>query len=427
MEWKAFQELVQIMIPRSYNGSSMVEYEDEQIRYTIGEKTYVYSHQDYDENLSKYSLYVNGSTYIFNQNEIEILLEPLDPRFGLRFQDEGISVSDESISYRIQPPSPELTLAFLSSISRDEIRDYRRPVPMRFGMQRYSERENADVSLFDILIRVTRASLSLKIVSSESISIEKLKKHANAFLFNLSYNTGITFKLIFNIADLSFDRSRVARRRRLRPEEIETPKLFYNTELTEQYNLALSSSDSFIQFISYYHIMEYFFDDVYNGALISSVKEILQHPGFSSKKPKEISKIIDLVQKKTKVAREEFQGSELEALELTIKAFIPIEELRSSLSEFDPALINYYKTHEVSFSNGDTIDLNDLLNEKLPKKIAARIYKTRNSLVHSKSNNTRVKERGIYHPFTDENELTNEIPLMRIIAESIIIKSAEQN
>lgn len=42
MEWKAFQELVQIMIPRSYNGSSMVEYEDEQIRYTIGEKTYVY-------------------------------------------------------------------------------------------------------------------------------------------------------------------------------------------------------------------------------------------------------------------------------------------------------------------------------------------------------------------------------------------------
>lgn len=377
--------------------------------------------------LSKFSLYVNGSTYIFNQNEIEILLDPLDPRFGLRFQDEGISVSNESISYRIQPPSPELTLAFLSSISRDEIRDYRRPVPMRLWMQRYSERENADVSLFDILIRVTRASLSLKIVSSESISIEKLKKHANAFLFNLSYNTGITFKLIFNIADLSFDRSRVARRRRLRPEEIETPKLFYNTELTERYNLALSSNDSFIQFISYYHIMEYFYDDVYNEALISSVKEILQHPGFSSRKPKDISKIIDLVQKKTRVAREEFQGSELEALELTIKAFTTIEELRSALSEFDPTLINYYKTHEVSFSNGDTIDLNDLLNEKLPKKIAARIYKTRNSLVHSKSNNTRVKERGIYHPFTDENELTNEIPLMRIIAESIIIKSAEQN
>ena len=425
MEWKAFQELIQMMIPRSYNGSFMIEYEDEQIKYTIGEKTYIYSHQDYDEVLSKFYLYDNGSTFIYNQNEMEILLDPLDNRFG-RFQYEGIFVSDESISYRIQPTSPELTLAFLSSVSRDEIRDYRRPVPIRLWMQRYSERDNADVSLFDILLRTTRASLSLKIVSSESILIEKLKKHANAFLFNLSYNTGIPFKLIFNIADLSFDRSRVARRRRLWTEEIETPKLFYNTELIEQYNLALSSSDSFIQFISYYHIMEYFFEDVYNGALISSVKEILQHPGFSSKKQKDISKIIDLVQKKTKVAREEFQWSELEALELTIKAFIPIEELRSALSEFDPALINYYKTHEVSFSNGDTIDLNDLLNEKLPKKIAARIYKTRNSLVHSKSNNTRVKERGIYHPFTDDNELTNEIPLMRIIAENIIIKSAEQ-
>ena len=96
-----------------------------------------------------------------------------------------------------------------------------------------------------------------------------------------------------------------------------------------------------------------------------------------------------------------------------------------SLDEFDPSSISYYKSHEVSFSNGDAIDLSDVSNEKLAKKIAARIYKTRNSLVHSKSNDSRVKERGIYHPFADEKELAKEIPLMRIIAESIIINSAK--
>ncbi len=51
MEWKAFQELIQMMIPRSHNGSFMIEYEDEQIKYTIGEKTCIHSHQDYDEAL----------------------------------------------------------------------------------------------------------------------------------------------------------------------------------------------------------------------------------------------------------------------------------------------------------------------------------------------------------------------------------------
>ena len=426
MEWKEFQELIQMMIPRSYNESLSFEFEDEQIKYTIGETTRVFSSQEYNKMLLGFSVYTDCSTFIYTQNELEILLAPLDVRNGIRLQDEGFYITDGSISYKIQTPSPELILSFLSSIPKDEIRDYRRLLSSRFWLQRYNESENTDFNLFDMLIKPTRASLSLKIVAKENISIDKLKKHANAFLFNLSYNTGLTFKLVFNTSTLAFDRSRVMRRHRLKSDDIEIPKLFYNRELTEQYNLALSSDDSFIQFISYYHIMEYFFDDVYNEALISSVKAILQHPGFSSKKPKEISKIIDVVQKKTKAAREEFQGSELEALELTIKSFISIEELRSALSEFDPALIIYYKTHEVSFSNGDAIDLNDLLNEKLPKKIAARIYKTRNSLVHSKSNTARVKERGIYHPFTDENELTNEIPLMRIIAESIIIKSAEQ-
>lgn len=233
-------------------------------------------------------------------------------------------------------------------------------------------------------------------------------------------------KLVLDNSDLSFERGHINNRRLLRANEIEPPKLFYVRELTEQYNLALSSADPFIKYIAYYHIMEHFFDTVYNCALISSVKEILQHPGFSAKKPKEISRIIDVVQRKTRLAKEGFQGSELEALELTINAFVTMEQLRDTLYQYDPAFIDYYKNHEVSFSNGDAIDLNDTQNEKLPKKIAARIYKTRNSLVHYKSNNERVRERGIYHPFTNDKELANEMPLMRSLAEAIIIKSADE-
>ena len=69
--------------------------------------------------------------------------------------------------------------------------------------------------------------------------------------------------------------------------------------------------------------------------------------------------------------------------------------------------------------------MRDLSNDKLPKKLAARIYKTRNALVHNKSNETRLSERGLYKPFKDKEELSKEIPLMRFLAESIIVNSSE--
>lgn len=194
----------------------------------------------------------------------------------------------------------------------------------------------------------------------------------------------------------------------------------------EQYNLSLTSEDPFIKFIGYYHILEYFFDAVYTDELINSVKDIILHPGFSTKKPKEINKIIDTVRKKTRANQDAFQGTELEALELTIKRFVSLEQLHEDLANYRPDLIAYYKSHEISFSNGDAIDLDNYTSDKLPKKIAARIYKTRNALVHHKSNTARLKERGIYHPFKDEAELSNEIPLMRFVAEAIIIKTATE-
>ena len=396
----------------------------DEIKITIQDKEYTYSHQDYDKVLTNLSNYANGKTYIYNKSEFEVLLDPLESRYLFRLQEHGISLSGNSVSYSIQAPSPELTLVYLSSIPIEEFRFFRRP--LMFLDHNYRDDEIIDFNLFDYLNRILRTMFSAKIVSKETLALDIFKKHTTAFLFNISYNVGTVIKPVFDFFELSNNHSRSLRPHRLGLSDLDPPKLFYNSDLIEHYYLALSSNDSFIEFISYYHIMEYFFEEVYNTALVNNIIEILQHPSFSSKKHKDIVKIIDVVQKKTKVYKEEFQGTELEALELTIKAYISAGELLQAISDIDPSLVDYYKNHEVSFSKGDTFDLNDQLNERLPKKIAARIYKTRNSLVHSKSNNTRIKERGIYHPFSDEKELTNETPLMRIIAETIIIKTAEQ-
>ena len=170
--------------------------------------------------------------------------------------------------------------------------------------------------------------------------------------------------------------------------------------------------------------MEYFYEEVYNEDILKSVQHIIQHPGFSAKRTKDIAKIVNLIKKKNRLNKEEFQGSELEALELTLKKFVNLSELVQDLAEFNDSILEYYKKTEVSFSKGDAIDLKDVSNEKLYKKLAARIYKTRNSLVHSKSNESRLNERGVYNPFTYSQELMKEIPLMRYISEVIIINSS---
>jgi hypothetical protein len=421
LDWTSFQKITEMFFSRE---SSDFTIEPTQIRFMIKEKQIVFTQQEYEIIASKLAGYSVCSTYISNSTELELLLEPVVNTFGMRYMTEPIILEGEFVSYKIFKPSYEMILAILSSIPQDDVRSYRLMTSLIYTMHRLELREDESFSLFDLFQYSIRRLYTIKVSVCDKTSLDKLQKYANSFLFNYTYNTGIAFKQIMDINDLIMNRGYLTTRRHLRPEEMEPPKLFYNFELTEQYNLGLSSNDPFICFIAFYHIMEHFFDDVYNNALINSVKEVLVHPGFSIKKSKEISKIINVVQNKTRINRETFEGTELEALELTIKAYVPLDQLHDELQDKYPNLINYYKTHEISFSKGDTFDLTDLANEKLFKKIAARIYKTRNSLVHSKSNATRVKERGIYHPFADEKELEKEIPLMKTIAEIIIIKSA---
>lgn len=422
MDWNQFQQIIELLFKRF---STSFKLDQDQIEFTIEKRTVVYTRQEYEDICNSLMSFAQSPTYLSKSNEIEIIIDLVDSGAAMRLQSDVLTNGDDNVTYIVSAPSNELLLSFLSSIPKEEIRAFRRIMPARYILQR-SYNDGEEIQLFDLIRRVLRLSFSMRIIASENTSVEKLQRYVNSFLFSLAYNTEVVFKPVFDIYDLSFDRGYTTHRRHLRAEELEPPKLFYSVELTEQYYLALSSSDPFVNYIAYYHIMEHFFDEVYDGALISGVKEILMHPGFSAKKSKEISKIIDLVQKKTKITRDAFMGTELEALELTIKAFVPMEQLFQNLYDSYPNLIDYYKTHEVSFSQGDKIDLTDHTNDKLPKKIAARIYKTRNSLVHSKSNATRVKERGIYHPFTDDKELAKEIPLMRIIAETIIIRSAEE-
>lgn len=427
MEWTEFCEKVSRML-RPWKKRLQCDYNDNRIVYTIATQEYEYTIDDYNELKQKAEHYDFQRYSICDENTYESIVDipDIDSRrhflMGLEDKLSEFTLKDEetNITYSFHEVSAELIWYIIKDY------DVRKRIFARFPVSFFERKCEAltEKDIFSLIKMVIRLPLAVHIETSTSESREQLQKYTKSYLFNIAYNFDVVFKAVTEIDDLFPQRSSLPRRRIQNVSELMAPQLLYKEQLVEQYYMALTSEEPFVKFVGFYHIMEYFYEEVYNEDVFKSVQRIIQHPGFSAKRTKDIVKIVDLIKKKSRQNKEEFQGSELEALELTLKKFVDITELINDLTEFSDSIVDYYKAREVSFSKGDAVDLRDVSNEKLYKKLAARIYKTRNALVHSKSNESRLNDRGVYNPFANSQELTMEIPLMRYISEAIIINSA---
>ena len=114
--------------------------------------------------------------------------------------------------------------------------------------------------------------------------------------------------------------------------------------------------------------------------------------------------------------------NEPEALELTLKKFVTDTNfLKSELQSIAPTLVEYFKTTDVPFSNGNKVNFETGNSDEILKNLSKRIYSTRNSIVHSKETS-----KSKYTPFKDDKDLINEIYLMRVIAEIVIIANSKE-
>jgi hypothetical protein len=221
-----------------------------------------------------------------------------------------------------------------------------------------------------------------------------------------------------NLEDLLNSR-RISRIRRVRIEDVDPPRRLYNEDLVNHYQMALSSESPFLEFLSYFHILEHFFEIVFNDDLIERVRRQLTDPGFSYRRKKDLQSLIRTVSKSVQQRSDQYVFNELEALKLTLARFISVQELKDKLIQYNQNVYNHYTTTQVAFSDGDIIYFDSSDEDQIVKQISNRIYKTRNSLVHSKDG-----ERSKYTPFKDDEKLSKELPLMRFISEFIIINSS---
>ena len=301
-------------------------------------------------------------------------------------------------------------------------------------------RNNQFNTLEDYIIEeFKRIYITLKIKSKKSIDYEVFKSLKNSYLFNFMCTFDIVlttqtkeknelFMEAHNYHE-KYDEKKIL--------DIE-PKVIYNADLIIHFKKAMSSTDIATKYLSFYHIIEYYFDSLYNEYIITDMKRWLADPQMSLDRDSDILKFVDKAKKFKGKSSKDGRGNESDALLLVLNNYIDLEKLKVKLSTNftnekvkkiygvnidENNILDFYERNSVKFLE-DKYKIN--FNSKDPKTVYSnirnRIYDTRNSLVHNKDSYNLKK----YHPYDDENELRKEIPLIKVIAMEIIISTSDK-
>ncbi|MBF0753460.1 hypothetical protein E4T89_04175 [Jeotgalicoccus nanhaiensis] len=283
--------------------------------------------------------------------------------------------------------------------------------------QKDNELQNECIDLVEYIIKYVQFE-TLKISNESIFRIEKYRKLRISFIFEHVYRNGVKFENYFSLEELFRYKDFL---RKVEQENVneKIPAREYDPNLIDFYSRASNTDDYYIKYISYYHIMEFYYDKVYKEKLIEEVQELITQPDFSYNNTNDINGIIKKVKSRVKINRDDGQGNEFDSLKIILEKFASADEIKKRLNEQDIELLSYYAENTVKFSGGKELQWKD--KKGIYSSIARRIYDTRNSLIHSKDN----EDYKWYNPFKDEEELIKEIPLVKTIAEQIIINSAE--
>jgi hypothetical protein len=368
------------------------------------------------------TLTAKDDTVIFDSSSYESLVRD-ESRFGVSLVRRSgifsVEDADAGLQYRLAAPSDQFTLYLLSRVRASApLMLLRGPLFSSRFLQRDLREGEGPRDVFAIVRALLPRVYTVAINSTKPKPFADLGRHANALLFQLTYNLDAPVVETRYLDDL-LRTGRIVRNRRVKPEEIEPPRRTYVPDLVYHYQMGVATDSPLLEYLSYYHVAEHFFEEVFSDDLIESIRDRLTQPGFSHRRKKDVQELIREVSRRLKIRSESTTFSELEALRLTLRRFIDTTDLARRVREYDPTLIDYYAQEQVAFAGGDTVTLADPAAETVLNALAKRIYKTRNAIVHSKEGD-KVR----YVPFQHDNLLVKELPLLRFVAEAIIIRSS---
>lgn len=327
---------------------------------------------------------------------------------------EWLEDSVNKVAYQIGTPSTEYFIMLMDRLTNEDI--VRNRISMEATMHlsfilKPKRPEQLNVDLAYILSRVFHIQ-AIRIRAEINCTLTSFENYVKAYEFLYMFKTRRSLVEVTEIDTLLADESGgIARSTRID----EPPRRKVKPEILEFYSMAIEARDPFTKYISYYHVVEYFFDEVYKSQVIAQMRNMITDPGFSYKSDKNIYDLAKFANKKMKNDDQNGRGNEFESLKYVLSEYVPIDSLKVGLTELNSTLVQYYAEKNVSFAGAkNKITWNDSVG--VYTSIAKRVYETRNALVHTKSDQSEKQ----YKPQKHRELLKKEIPLIQVIAEKVI-------
>lgn len=358
-----------------------------------------------------------------SQNYREVALQFLGPPSRNFLTLEPMVDSSNGLTYSIGPASSEYCLFLLDVIAerfkvegRRSIGDLRGRIRIHLRHRIKKELDNGNpMELLSDFLRAT----TVKISSTKTISIRKLRDFASSFEFHVIYKSSIAISEYTDLQEMYSLGNSVFRYSR---EEISSPPLrIYNREVLDYYTMAMETRDPFTMYISFYHVVEHYFDAVFRKKLTENIREKITHPDFSYKSEEKLYDLAKYIKKHMNSDDDSGKGNEFESLKYVLMEYVPIEDLKNQINSINPNAMAYYQNTLVPFTSSTKTKIAWADSQGAYTNIATRIYETRNSLVHSKSGQVANQ----YRPYKNNGDLTLEIALIKAVAELVIINSSE--
>ena len=359
----------------------------------------------------------NGLEY-FTNNTYEIAVDQDWYRYHPSFHRADFPVVAEDTANHIKYPLGFPSIEYCTFLITQIIEIQPVLVPrFRHALDFVSSRDINEQPTFQTVLPQIIHELTLKIETQSPTSYDSFRNYKTSFSFQFMYRSNLSLVEYSHISEM-FHLTRTPRER-YNFTQLSTPPLRqYLADVVDYYKLALSSDEPYIKYISFYHIMEYFYDEVFKKKMVSDLRNKITSPDFTYKNDDKVYEIAKFVNNRMRMDSKSGLGDEAESLKFVLMEYVPIEELRARIGTIDSTAETYYQTSKVVFCNAPSIAWSDV--QGVYTQLCKRIYATRNSLIHSKSG----RKHELYHPYKDEPILRKEIPLVKAVAELIIINSS---
>ncbi|WP_139809585.1 hypothetical protein [Prescottella equi] len=398
-------------------GRGEVQSDEESFVLTLGQNSISVDRLEFEERLrTALSLDQLDGPSVTTGRSVEILVQSAVRR-PLGLQRDNLKIVDESnnLEYEYGTPSPEYLIYLVLQISKLDLDSRGRG--RHFALRSSNLLRSRDLEFFEYLYLLLRVD-TLQIRASKVMSKADWKAYSESFFFHIGYTMDLAVMPQRNLDEV-IRRSRISNTRRFNSVELDAPRRHYVPDLVYHYQLGVSTESPMLAFISYYHVIEHWFEHVYHDDLTAKIQQTLTSPSFSYKRKKDVRGLIRLVSKAVQQRDNELVINEQVALRLTLERYLDLPSLAADLNSFDASLISRYATGVVEFSGGDVVDISDSDRARVIDTLSRRIYKTRNAIIHSKDGS-----KSKFVPFDHDRQLELEVPLLRFISEQIIISTS---